>query len=133
MPREEKEAHAPCRRFHPQGATETLEPEHVWDGWEWLANPDAPSAAVLAGPHIMRPHSHPAEVAKRAAAEAAWAHEAAERTEDATTGEAAREALYERAAFAVFVEAASDGFDEYAAAMAAASGHDGDGDWGGGD
>ena len=62
--REEKEAHAPCRRFHPQGATETLEPEHVWDGWEWLANPDAPSAAVLAGPHIMRPHSHPAEVAQ---------------------------------------------------------------------
>ena len=60
-------------------------------------------------------------------------HEAAERTEDATTGEAAREALYERAAFAVFVEAASDGFDEYAAAMAAASGHNGDGDWGGGD
>ena len=74
--RHEREAHAPCRRFCPQGAPgggmfETLAPERVWDGWEWVANPDAPSAEVMAGPNMQRPFAHPAEEVRREAAEAA--------------------------------------------------------------
>lgn len=114
--RAERDAHEPCRRFHPQGGgMETLEPEHVWDGWEWVANPAAPSAEELAGPHIRRPFSHPAEVAKR---EAARAREAEERE---WWGDA-REHDYERAALAVFLEEARGGDSALAAYVAARCG-----------
>ena len=102
----EKEAHAPCRRYHPQGhdeypgGWETLAPERVWDGWGWAANPGAPSAEVLAGPNVVRPYGHPAEVAARAVAAARAEQEGFEEG----CGGSARDVKYERAALEAFLE-----------------------------
>ena len=82
-----------CRRI---GGYKLLEPTHIFDGWEWVANPKAPSPEELAGPDIFRPHSHPAEVAKRAAAREM-------EMEGMDDGEAALEAMYERDAFLHFM------------------------------
>ena len=55
------------------------------------------------GTHIRRPYSHPAEASKRAAAKVRAAAEAAD-----DDGVDEREWMHERAAFAVFMEAAKE-------------------------
>ena len=70
--REEKERHGPVTRRVDDGhmvRVEVLEPEEIFDGWEWVANPAAPSPEVLAGPFVTRPLLQ--ERARRARAERA--------------------------------------------------------------
>jgi hypothetical protein len=54
----EKERHGPVTRRVYDGHTtrvEVLEPEEIFDGWDWVANPAAPSPEVLAGLFVTRP------------------------------------------------------------------------------
>ena len=89
-------------RLLPGGGREKLAAEEVWDGWEWLRNPAAPSAEELARWDVIRPYSHHTRVDERAAEKAR--QEAAWREDD--YGELAREHMYEREGYMLGLRAA---------------------------
>tara|TARA_B110001450_G_C17449020_1_gene411229 strand:- start:51 stop:590 length:540 start_codon:yes stop_codon:yes gene_type:complete len=107
--REEQWNHAPYHyRMVLWEGRVNLKPEFKWNGWEWEANDEAPTAEELEAPDVLQSQNHPEVVAAKAAAQRGQA-EMREMCDD--DGEYERELMYESAGLAVFLRSRYDSDD----------------------
>ena len=85
-----------------------LKPEFKWNGWEWEANDEAPTAEELEAPDVFQSQNHPEVEAAKAAAQRV---EAEMREMYGDDGECERELMYESAGLAVFLRSRYDSDD----------------------
>ena len=85
-----------------------LKPEFKWNGWEWEANDEAPTAEELEAPDVLQSQNNPEVVAAKAAAQRV---EAEMREMYGDDGEYERELMYESVGLAVFLRSRYDSDD----------------------